>query len=231
MPDPSPSGTPAGSARLARALAPILLAVATLVAADRVRATDYLIEVMLFENLSGDRGTERGLWFPKVGPALSLGGEAAGAADFRPVESGLSLEEEARAIAGSRGYRVLRHFAWRQPGLGAREAQAIRVNVGSAFDLYLPEDTAPYERFVPASSAPRPDRSRAIRSTPLTGTLKVRLGRFLHMEALLVYTDPEEQRSYRLYESRKMRSTELHYIDNPRFGLLTRILPIEDGDS
>ena len=58
--------------------------------------------------------------------------------------------------------------------------------------------------------------------------LRVRLGRFLHVESRLVYHDVEEGRSYRLFESRKMRSRELHYIDNPRFGILTRIVPVEN---
>ena len=56
----------------------------------------------------------------------------------------------------------------------------------------------------------------------------MRLGRFLHMDARLVYTDPETLQSFKLAQSRKMRSGELHYIDNPRFGLLTRITPLED---
>ena len=97
--------------------------------------------------------------------------------------------------------------------------------------MYLPEDIAPYGRFIPASAAPRPDRTRAVRSSTVSGTLKVRLGRFLHLESQLVFTDEESGESYRLSESRKMRSTELHYVDNPRFGLIARILPIEEAES
>ena len=214
---------------LRAALAP-LVALAALAASGQARAIDYLVDVVLFEHVGAAEDLDGAPWFPRTEPALSLGSEAAAARGFEVVETDLSLEGNARAIAASGRYRLLRHVAWRQPGLGADEAEAIRVNVGGTFELYLPDDLEPYEEFVPASVAPRPGRERAVRSTTLAGTLKVRLGRFLHMEALLVFTDTATGRSYRLSESRKMRSTELHYIDNPRFGLLTRILPIEEDE-
>ncbi len=50
------------------------------------------------------------------------------------------------------------------------------------------------------------------------------------MNTQLVFTDADTQQSFRLSQSRKMRSRELHYIDNPRFGILTRILPVEESD-
>lgn len=215
----------------ARPLATWALAAVALLGAGSANAIDYLVEVVLFEQLGATPELDGALWFPKTGPAVVLGRDAARAANFEVIDSDLSLDDNARRIAGSRNYRLLRHFAWRQPGLAAADAQAIRVNVGEAFDLYLPDDIEPYEEFIPASAAARPDRERAVRSTTVAGTLKVRLGRFLHMEALLVFTDQEEGRSYRLAESRKMRSTELHFIDNPRFGILTRILPIEEPES
>lgn len=211
------------------------LALASLLAlgaSPPARAIDYLVEVVLFENLgeSPSHG-DGGLWFPKTGPALALGGETAREAGFEIVERGRSLEESAALIAASGRYRLLGHLAWRQPGLDESEARAVRIGLGPVIDLYLPEDLAPYEDFVPATEGPEPGHERAVRAATLGGTLRVRLGRFLHMEALLVYTDLEAGRSYRLAQSRKMRSRELHYIDNPRFGLLTRILPIEDGGS
>ena len=194
-------------------------------------ATDYLVEIVLFETRDAGSPGERELWFPKVTSAIGLASEEAAAAGFRIVETETGLDEQAAAIAASGRYRLLRHFAWRQPGLDASEARAIRVNVGRTLEMYLPEDISPYDRFIPASAAPRPDRTRAVRSSTVSGTLKVRLGRFLHLESQLVFTDEESGASYRLWESRKMRSTELHYVDNPRFGLLARILPIEEGES
>ena len=214
-----------------RAAALVLLALLGLGAATRAHATDYVVEIVLFETRDGSARGGGELWFPKVTSAMGLASEEAAAAGFRIVETETELDEQAAAIAASGRYRLLRHFAWRQPGLDESEARAIRINVGSTLDMYLPEDVEPYEAFIPASAAPRPDRSRQVRSTTVNGTLKVRLGRFLHLESLLVFTDEESGQSFRLSESRKMRSTELHYVDNPRFGLLARILPIPEGES
>ena len=219
------------SARRHRAVALLLLVLFGLGAIGQARATDYIVEIVLFETRDGGARGGGELWFPKVTSAMGLASEEAAAMGFRVVETETELDEQAAAIAASGRYRLLRHFAWRQPGLDESEAKAIRVNVGRTLDMYLPEDIGSYEQFIPASAAPRPDRTRQVRSSTVSGTLKVRLGRFLHLESLLVFTDEESGQSFRLSESRKMRSTELHYVDNPRFGLLARILPIPEGES
>ncbi len=217
-----------------RALALCLLAVCLAVFGNTAHAQErnYLIEVVILENLLEAKNAGPGdLYYPRVPSAISLSGDKAAAAGFSLVEEGLSLTEEAEKIKGSREFRVMRHFAWRQPGLDAKNAQAIRVNIGKVFDQYLPTDLKPYKHFIPASFQPTPDRNRKVRNTTISGTIKVRLGRFLHVDSHLVYTDVDNNTSYRLRQSRKMRSREYHYIDNPRFGLLVRILPIEDGQN
>jgi len=193
-------------------------------------ARDYLVEVIVFENTSGKSSSSGGMYIPKGGRAMTLGGDTAQQAGFEVVSDGLSLSENAESIRKSGRFRLLRHLAWRQPGLDNKEAKAIRVNLGTANTVYLPEDTKPYDSFIPVSQNPQPDRTREARTVTVNGTIKVRLGRFLHMDALLVYTDPDTGQSYRLKQSRKMRSRELHYIDNRRFGLLTRILPIDEDE-
>jgi len=116
-------------------------------------------------------------------------------------------------MASSGRYTVLRHFAWRQPGLDEDSAVPIRIALGQENTVYLPKDLSGFEHFIPASSNPSTSNNREATTFTVNGTIKVRLGRFLHMD---------------LSQNRKMRSRELHYIDNPRFGILTRILPLED---
>ncbi len=219
---------------VSRVLAHYLLLACVAVMANAAHAQDrnYLIEVVLLENLDEAKNATPGnLYYPRITSAMSLSSDAASSAGFSLVEEGLSLTEEAQKITGSRQFRVLRHFAWRQPGLDAKNAKAIRVNIGSVFDQYIPADLKPYKHFIPASFQATPDRSRQVRNTTVSGSIKVRLSRFLHVDSHLVYTDVENNTSYRLRQSRKMRSREYHYIDNPRFGLLVRILPIEDAQN
>ncbi len=191
-------------------------------------AKDYLIEVIVFEHRnSADNAIPGSLYYPKLVSSMGLTSDRARDAGFELVTDGLSMTESAEKINSQRRYRMLKHFAWRQPGLERKEAKAVRINLGRAITVYLPEDLKPYEKFIPASGQPQADRPREIRTTTVNGTIKVSLGRFLHMDAHLVFTDTDTGTSYGMSQSRKMRSRELHYIDNQRFGILTRILPIE----
>ena len=213
-----------------QAMTHLLLPCLLLFAASTSHAKDYLVEVVIFENTSGKSVSGGGMYIPKSERSLSLGGDSAKSAGFEVISEGLSLEENAESIRTSGRFRLIKHLAWRQPGLDRKEAKAIRVSLGGVNTVYMPDDTKPYDSFIPVSQTPQADRTRAVKTVTVSGTIKVRLGRFLHMDALLVYTDQETGQSYRLKQSRKMRSRELHYIDNPRFGLLTRILPIEEPE-
>ena len=190
---------------------------------------NYLIEVIVFENLSeSEKASSGGVYHPRVTSAIGLNSDKAVSLGFAQLDEAFALEQAAEKIRNSGKYRLLKHFAWRQPGFDDNNAQAIQINIGNTIPIYLPEDTTPYETFIPASLQPIPSKNRKINTTTVSGTLKVRLGRFLHLDTKLVFTDADKQKSYRLSQSRKMRSNEFHYIDNPRFGLLVKILPLED---
>lgn len=208
----------------------LLLGLIGLLSSTPTFARDYLIEVVLFETVAGRNATTSGLYYPKTRGDLRLGTEKAVASGFVPMEQGLTLDDNAAAIAASGRYRLLRHLAWRQPGLDADNALALRINLGDSFTVYLPDQSSGEDAFIPAYAQPSDGRSTEIKTTTVNGTIKVRLGRFLHMDSELVYTDINTQQSFRLLQSRKMRSGELHYIDNPRFGLLTRITPLEETE-
>lgn len=192
------------------------------------QARDYQIEVLLFENLRPGSAPGATLYVPRLGNAVSLTGDKAAELGFQQIEEPSMLVEHAEQIKSSGGYKLLRHLAWRQPGLDSNTARGIRINAGRSFQVHLPGDFRNYDRFVPVTAGPAFDgNSREISTTLVSGTIKVRLGRFLHLDTRLVFTDMGQRRSYRLEQSRKMRSRELHYIDNPRFGLLVRIIPLD----
>lgn len=216
---------------------PVLAAVLTLTmvmhtSQVQAQARNYLIEVVVFENMAeAKKATSGPLYFPRINSALSLTGDKAASLGFALIDDALTLDDAAQKIRASGKYRLLKHFAWRQPGLDNKNAQAIRINIGSTMPIYLPDDLKPYKKFIPASAQPEPTRTRKITTTTISGSLKVRLGRFLHLDTRLVFTDTENRKSYRMSQSRKMRSKEFHYIDNPRFGLLVRILPLEEASN
>lgn len=205
-----------------------LLLLSVALGSSSLFARDYLIELVLFETKAGRKLSGSGIYYPKIGDSIRLNSEAASAAGFLTIEDDLTLTENANAMASSGRYRVLRHMAWRQPGLDESAAKAVRINLGAPTTVFLPDDLEPYEEFIPAMLSPGVNQSREVPTFTVNGTVKVRLGRFLHMESLLVFTDTDSGQSFKLSQNRKMRSRELHYIDNPRFGILTRILPLDD---
>ncbi len=230
MPMPLPLITACSLARHRRAGLLLFTVLALTAIATPAAARDYRIEAIVFEHLGGSPPGASGYWYPSPRRAISLDTDAATAAGFVSYDSELDLAEEAAAMASSSRYRVLRHYAWQQPGLDDDNAIRVRVSIGSRVPLYIPDEPNNRDTFQAASANPQPGRSEPVTSFTVNGTLRVRLGRFLHLESRLVYTDLDEGRSYRLYESRKMRSRELHYVDNPRFGILTRIVPVEETE-
>jgi len=195
-------------------------------------AIDYQIEVVLFETLPTTDDVRRDdLHLPNIKSAIGLNSGRAQALNYARVEDNLQLTESAEKIKRSSRYRLLRHFAWRQPGLNQQEAVPISINLGQSLTVFVPSDVNEERRFIPASFGQTAEYNRQVVTSTVAGSIRVWLGRFLHVESHLVYTDSNTGNSYRLRHDRKMRSRELHYIDNPRFGFLIRILPIENSDS
>lgn len=211
-------------------LLPYVLTLAAMLPTSAALAKDYIIEVILFENLfASENVSAPTLYAPRLDNAIGLSSNKAAAANFVVVEEDLVLTENAESIKQSKGYRLLSHFAWRQPGLDTENATAIRVRAGNGFKMFIPNEYQIYPDFIPAAqSASLSAAEREISSTVVNGTIKVRLGRFLHLDAKLVFTDTKLATSYRLNHNRKMRSRELHYLDNPKFGMLVKILPVPE---
>lgn len=181
----------------------------------------YDIELLIFQNLVENDGGEvwpvdySGLYEePDGGDTTTL--PAPLSVTWLP-ESAYHLKAERAALNRSSRYRTLAYLAWRQP-------VADRV---SARTLELP-------------ARPRSD------SAWVDGTVRVAVERYLHLYLDLKLhlpapaipavageiATPEGEEEYRipairLTEQRRMRSKELHYFDNPRFGAIALITPYE----
>jgi hypothetical protein len=67
----------------------------------------------------------------------------------------------------------------------------------------------------------------------LNGTLRFYLSRFLHVELNLMY-EPEPSLigaitapDFTIHEQRRVRSNEMSYFDNPKFGAIVRVSPLK----
>lgn len=179
------------------------------------RPRQYDIELLVFQNLVAGDGGE--VWPPDYSTWHE---EAAGTATAAPTvqwlpERSYRLKAERAALNRSSQYRTLAYLAWRQP-------VADRI---SARPLALPGR--------PLSNAAWVD-----------GTVRVAVERYLHLNLDLKLHLPQSAAAtgasdpvgginevqlpeIRLSEQRRMRSKELHYFDNPRFGVIALITPHE----
>ena len=154
----------------------------------------------------------------------------------------LQLQEQATTIDESESRRLLLHTGWRQPGM-ARD---------KALSVYFKHPVAgptPAE-VEPATSEVTDDpmamsRLAQPQAGELEGTIKVILSRYLHVDtdivlrpqreeleediySLEILEEAEQPVVYRLHQTRRrMRSRELHYLDNPVIGMLVLITPYE----
>ena len=140
------------------------------------------------------------------------------------------LSKEIEKIEESPSRRVLLHTAWRQPGMSWEEA----------LNVYL-------TRKVPAGSTSG-EQAGADQNAEQQGEageleayIKVILSRYLHVDANVTFQtrpqtgrfdfyieESEEPVVYQLDQlRRRIRSTELHYLDHPVLGMLIIMHPVE----
>jgi hypothetical protein len=165
---------------------------------------------------------------------------------FKPLPRQVhQLTEEVKLLKDSKNYNVLLHTAWRQPGMD--EAIALPVHIHQEYIYRAPEagqesrsDLSTFGLSSHASTAP----TRSI----LDGYVRIVLSRYLHAQVDLSYvvgikpqqemilTDDNmepivpEPMVFRLNQSRKMRSTEVHYLDHPVLGVIVLVTPYSEND-
>jgi hypothetical protein len=204
-------------------------------------ARDYKIEMILFTHTASAKQTFSNrppLKVPTNGITLQNVGSDS---KWQPVgEDQFILGGVARNLAASNKYRVLKHFAWRQPVVERREALAIDINAGRDFTNAFPERTFRATEFNDQNLIDRQRKPTQI--SELAGTVTVAIGQYIHLYTDLVYRKPvslpPELRAslnrdqtlvdHGIQSHRRMRSGELHYIDHPLVGIIIEATPIKE---
>ncbi len=211
----------------------------------------YTVEMLVFERADPSAG-ETEHWpadpgFPNLlsaielaekGPPSSAAAEPAAPVPYLRLSADqLALGKARQKIDASRNYRLLLHLAWRQQGLDKGVSKPVHVR------------SSTYPLPPPSLRRLSGDPLQQLDGVPsVEGTVRMYRTRYLHFEADLRYFRPstESQASgdfldeevylaektivpthFRLTESRRMRSRELHYLDHPLFGVLVQITPYE----
>lgn len=194
---------------------------------------DYIVEMIFFANTKGSTESvhiSNKAIIPDLGGAISLNN--GGSNGFIPLTSDtFTLSGKAQALANSGKYKVLKHMSWLQPGLAKEDSIAVQVHAGKNFSNEFKERAF--------TSADFSDRATTTNNpvNELNGTVKIVLGRFLHLYTDLVYRKTfsigssdalgrsEVLADFPVKTHRKMRSKTLHYIDHPYLGILIEIRP------
>lgn len=175
----------------------------------------------------------------------------------------LQLSSIARRIRSSSQYDVVLHLAWRQPTFDEKEATPVFV-----FDSMMQRDPVPQPLSNPNLGlegyyfSNEEAGSYGPRFHWISGTLKLSVSRYLHLESdlhvkmkttvqeVIEESPPQESggfgsffgisseptpitierpvlQDYRLFETRRMRSKEIHYFDHPLVGIVVKVTPYE----
>lgn len=177
----------------------VFLLLTLMTAGPTLAAKSYDVEVIVFERTAGNEVAGE-VWpddpgRPALEKATALTESGTGPYSLLP-KSRWRLSKEATRISSNGGMKLLLHTAWRQPAVSRDETKTIHLH----------------------SSV-----------TPLEGTATISVGRYLHADLDLLLNKAggsyfsSSRGGFRLQESRRMRSSEVHYFDHPLMGALVLI--------
>ncbi len=215
-----------------RWLAAVLLLLSTAVVAEE--RDWYAVEIIVFERI-GEVPNE--LWpfetgLPEFANSVELYWAATGGprAFTRLGSRELALARIYRRLQAMPDLRPLLHVGWRQPGFAHESARTVHIRstdpertvdgtarLHRSRYLHLLMDLRYYR---PDPSSPLGEREKTIPDAE-PQTLE-------SADAWIRETPPQQIPVYfRLTESRRMRSRELHYFDHPLFGIIAQVVPYE----
>lgn len=184
------------------------LVLLALLAPGAASAERYRVDLIVFIDRSGPAGeSTQPLLVPDVAKSLepyeTTPLRNAGI-EILPDEV-FGMTEEWQRLKNSRNHQPILRVAWLQQDPPAERGVTLRLHWGNAFTE------------VSGLSAQR--------VYPVDGTVALLAGRYLHLDAELVYTQADDSggmRSFRLDERRRLKRDELHHLDSPRLGILVK---------
>ncbi|MBI3170962.1 MAG: hypothetical protein HYZ32_00020 [Hydrocarboniphaga effusa] len=172
-------------------------------------AERYRVDLIVFTDKTGV-GDEAPL--PAQAPDLARSLEPTDTAKLRAAgielvpDENFGLMDQWKKLSNSQRQHPLLRLAWLQKDPPGERGVSLRLRSGALLGTAAGNAGAPVYT--------------------VDGTVALLLGRFLHLDADLVYTQTSSAGtlgSYQLKERRRMRRNELHHLDSPRLGLLARV--------
>jgi hypothetical protein len=152
---------------------------------------------------------------------------------FLPLRNGIAvlssanykLSDSAAHLRYSPNYKLLAHFGWTQRSLSKNRALPIKLVSDQFSDSLIPEGELELyvSRYLHIKVNLQAQQCTYAKTSPISNQASNKQG----LEQALGTTSSNQciKQVYRFKQNRKMRSKELHYIDNPIFGMLVYITP------
>ncbi|HUP92706.1 MAG TPA: CsiV family protein [Solimonas sp.] len=188
----------------------LTLAVSLLLFAATASAESYRVDLILFLDKNGTSEQGRRAGPIDSGAAIETGNVAALARAGITIlpDDQFALAEQWQRLRNSKRWQPLVKLAWTQKDPPGERGPALRVKFGQTLSINDAEHSTEFG------------------IAPVEGSVALLLGKYLHLDADLVYTMPTSAGgfvAYRLKERRKMRRDELHHIDSPKLGILVKM--------
>lgn len=195
----------------------------------------YNIEIVIFEDTSGRyidseqwpiiHHSENEFTIETVSTTSEINRKKSGYDNIMELTHQVSdaLGKHVAKLNESDRYNVLLHHSWQQAGLNNVDAISIQVN---------------------SSAVKKTDVENQKLESSVQGSLKLILGRYLHIHTDLLYKrfnhndmqtvsalNSKVFSEFKIQSQRRMRSKELHYIDHPLVGILVLVTPIKPPEA
>ena len=213
------------------------------------------VDIELMENSSRETSTENLnktpiiLWHdeidpPQINPQIRLIGASFSAPKIEPyLEANITMAFLDKVAEFENNLQKQNFLPSQDPALKMKSyanrlkrLNASKILVHKRWTQLVPERTNPQPIYIQAGKFLK-------NSYELEGTISLSARRFLHFEANLIYQDPKQRPDLNaidsegfdlavsphmlMSETRRMRSSETHYLDHPKFGVIVRVDPID----
>jgi len=185
----------------------------------------YQVEILLFKNDTNTSQPERTeIQKPtKLSKALQLqnyDGQTPMPAFTLLPRKRLKLKNEEYALKKRSQYRVLLHIAWLQDIKAPRESQSIHLYAQALGDPHSIYTLPPYNGAFPWT---------------VNGLIKISQSNYINLSTDLIFdlglmeegSEGTTPMLYSMKQKRRLRPTEVHYIDHPNVGMLIAVYPVK----
>lgn len=181
---------------------------------------------------------------PAAASANARQAAASGAWQLQSLDNGQAVADMARRMSASGNYRTLFYGRWQQPIPANQTTLPIYLQGGNQLVTHSPL-AAPQSMAVTGttdanvssndSAGDNTDitinnsaETNSVSLPELQGTITLSRAHYLHLDTNLWFAAQSADQTFfaHIDEPRRLKSGELHYLDNPLFGLVVRVTPL-----